>query len=57
MKLEDALNLDLPIRRKSSPRVVGSHGDGWVDPRYFMEVMVPNNADYEANDWEVKRDD
>ena len=54
MKLPEAIASNRPIRRKSSPRVVGSSGDGWIHPDYFIRVMGVSKEDILADDWEIQ---
>lgn len=56
MNLCEALRTGRPIRRKSSPRIVGPFGEGYVDPRYFADRMGVTWADLTADDWEVQEE-
>lgn len=54
MNLLEAINSGLPIRRRSSPRISGSNGNGWVAPDYLVNVMGLHWDDVTAQDWEIQ---
>ena len=65
MNLLEALKTGLPARRKNSPKMSGSHGDGYIDLLYFLTYRQPmfwgervlnlTLEDLLATDWEVLR--
>lgn len=42
-----------PIRRKSSPRIVGSKGDGWISLSHLIHNLTVSMDDLNAIDWEI----
>lgn len=54
MNLCEALRKGNIIRRKSSPRIAGSSGDGWVDANMLISNMTVSLEDLMADDWEVR---